>query len=155
MQNHVSIVNDVPINPKQIEPGTPEDEGRKKIDLYAGARLVPQTANIVISGKNIAVNIKGVNKGVSKIYLPYKMKYEIRNSCGEVVMNKISSCNPTTILPGKFEISDNITHSLKNGEEYNLSLKVYHTKKIFKDFRFAAKNLTSDGSLDLGKCKIN
>ena len=155
MQNHVSIVNDVPINPKQIEPGTPEDEGRKKIDLYAGARLVPQTANIVISGKNIAVNIKGVNKGVSKIYLPYKMKYEIRNSSGEVVMNKISSCNPTTILPGKFEISDNITHSLKNGEEYNLSLKVYHTKKIFKDFRFASKNLTSDGSLDLGKFKIN
>ena len=41
--------------------------------------------------------------------------------------------------------------SLKPGEAYSLSLRIFHTKKIFRDFRFAVKNLNPDGSLDLGK----
>ena len=41
--------------------------------------------------------------------------------------------------------------SLKTGETYSLALRIFHTKKIFRDFRFAVKNLTPDGSLDLGK----
>ena len=154
MKNHVSIVNDIPFRPEQLKPGSPEDEGRKKIDLYAGARLVPQTANIMFIGKKVNVNIKGVNKGASKIYLPYQMKYEFRDSSGKVVMEKVSLCDPKKILPGNFEITDEFIHNLKRGEKYTLSLRIYHIKKIFKDFRFASKNLNEDGSLNLGTIEV-
>ena len=82
------------------------------------------------------------------------MKYEIRDNSGKVVLEKISSCKPNQILPGEFTISDDINHSLKSGQIYSLSLRIYHTKNVFKDFRFASKNLTADGSLDLGKIKV-
>ena len=154
LKNHVSLVDDIPFRTEEIEEGSPEDEGRKKIDLYAGARLVPQTAKIVVSEKKIIINIKGINKGVSRIYLPYRMKYEIRDSSGKIVMEKISSCNPRKIFPGDFEISDDFSHSLRKGEKYTLSLRIYHIKKIFKDFRFASKNLNEDGSLNLGTIEV-
>ena len=82
------------------------------------------------------------------------MKYEIRDSSGNVVMNKTSSCNPRKIFPGDFEISDDFSHSLRKGEKYTLSLRIYHIKKIFKDFRFASKNLNEDGSLNLGTIEV-
>ena len=106
-------------------------------------------------GKKVNVNIKGVNKGASKIYLPYQMKYEFRDSSGKVVMEKVSLCDPKKILPGNFEITDEFSHSLRKGEKYTLSLRIYHIKKIFKDFRFASKNLTEKGALDLGKIKLD
>ena len=154
LKNHVSIVNTIPFLPWKLDRDSKEFKKLKELDLYAGARLVPQTANISISEKKISVEIKAVNKGVSRIYLPFRMKYEIRDNSGKVVLEKISSCKPNQIFPGEFTISDDINHSLKSGQIYSLSLRIYHTKKVFKDFRFASKNLTADGSLDLGKIKI-
>ena len=66
----------------------------------------------------------------------------------------LSSQDPRKILPGKFGFSDSARLSLKPGETYSLSLRVFHTKKGFRDFRFAVKNLNPDGSLDLGKISV-
>ena len=47
LDNHVSIVNEGPLQPHQFKAGSEEEKLLRKIDLYAGARLVPQSANVV------------------------------------------------------------------------------------------------------------
>ena len=154
LENHVSIVNEGPLQPHQVVAGSPEEKALRQIDLYAGARLVPQTADVVYHNGKLDIKIRGVNKGVARIYLPYKFVYEIRDASGKVVAKKTSKTDPRSILPGEFEIADSFNFSLKNGQEYKLSLRVRNKDKVFRDFRFAAKNLNADGSLDLGTIKL-
>lgn len=155
LKNHASLVNEGPLGPDQIAEGSSEEKLLRDIDLYAGARLVPEKARVECGDGTIKVRVEGVNKGVSKIYLPYEFVYELRDRAGNVVAEKISAKNPGAILPGKFVLSDEFKADLKGGETYFLSLRVRHIPKVFKDFRFAAKNLTKDGALDLGNVKIN
>ena len=114
----------------------------------------PEKARVECEDGVIKVRVEGTNKGVSKIYLPYEFVYELRDRAGNVVAEKISAKNPGSILPGKFVLSDEFKADLKDGETYFLSLRVRHIQKVFKDFRFASKNLTKDGALDLGNVKI-
>ena len=150
LKNHASLVNEGPLGPDQIAEGSSEEKLLRDIDLYAGARLVPEKARVECGDGTIKVRVEGVNKGVSKIYLPYEFVYELRDRAGNVVAEKISAKNPGSILPGKFVLSDEFKADLKDGETYFLSLRVRHIPKVFKDFRFASKNLTKDGALDLG-----
>ena len=67
----------------------------------------------------------------------------------------LSSQDPRKLLPGKFKFSDAMRVSLKPNETYSLSLRIFHTKKIFRDFKFAVKKLREGGSQDLGKISGN
>lgn len=150
LKNHVSLVNEIPLHPQLIS----DDKERAALDdvcRYAGARLVPEKAEVSYADGKLEVSIEGENKGVARIHLPYRMKYELRDSSGKVVFDMLSSQDPRKLLPGKFKFSDAMRVSLKPNETYSLSLRIFHTKKIFRDFKFAVKNLTEDGSLDLGK----
>ena len=154
LKNHVSLVNEIPLHPQLIS----DDKERAALDdvcRYAGARLVPEKAEVSYADKKLEVSIEGENKGVARIHLPYRMKYELRDSSGKVVFDMLSSQDPRKLLPGKFKFSDTMRVSLKPNETYSLSLRIFHTKKIFRDFKFAVKNLTEDGSLDLGKISGN
>ena len=154
LKNHVSLVNEVPLFPERIDKGSEAEKALRLVDLYAGARLVPESAEVSYSDGKLDVTVRGENRGASRIYLPYRMRYELRDSSGKVVFDMLSSQDPRKILPGKFGFSDSARLSLKPGETYSLSLRVFHTKKVFRDFRFAVKNLNPDGSLDLGKISV-
>ena len=154
LKNHACLVNEGPLTPRQISDGSAEERLLRDIDLYAGARLVPEKARIGYAEGVLKVSLSGENKGVSKIYLPYEFVYELRDSSGKIFMQCLSSKDPRSILPGKFELSDEFAADLKRGEHYNLSLRVRHIPKILSDFKFAAKNLTKDGALDLGVVKV-
>ncbi len=153
LKYNVSLVHEIPLIPEQVK-DKKELLALQKVERYAGARLVPEKARVECEGGTIKVRVEGVNKGVSKIYLPYEFAYELRDRAGNVVAEKISAKNPGSILPGKFVLSDEFKADLKGGETYFLSLRVRHIPKVFKDFRFASKNLTKDGALDLGNVKI-
>ena len=152
LNNHVSLVNVGPLGPQDTE--GKERGAVDKVSRYAGARLVAKSAEVSFDGGKIEVVIEGENKGASRIYLPYKMKYELRDSSGQVVFEKVSSKDPRKILPSEFTVRDSFKVALKSGQEYSLSLRVYHTKKVFKDFRFAVEGLNEDGSLPLGKISL-
>ncbi len=154
LENHVSIVNEGPFQPHQIKAGTPEAEALRNVDLYAGARLVPQAANLFYHNGKMDVKLVGVNKGVAKIYLPYEFVYEVRGADGALVAEKVSKCDPRSILTGEFEISDSFDLPLEKGKDYSISLRVRNIAKVLRDFRFAAKNLNEDGSLPLGKFSL-
>ena len=154
LDNHVSIVNEIPLQPAQFAEGSPEEKALRQIDLYAGARLVPQSANVVYHNGKLEVKIVGVNKGVSKIYLPYEFVYEVRGADGALVAEKVSQKDPRSILTGEFEISDSFDLPLENGKDYSISLRVRNIAKVLRDFRFAAKNLNADGSLPLARISL-
>lgn len=147
LENHVSLVNDIPFHPKNISRQKPEYKALKKIDLFAGARLVATESETTYEGGILKIRITGENKGVSKIYLPYRMKYILEDEYGNVVWEKDSACDPRKILPGPFEISDNFEVQISVGKKYKLYMRTYHTKRIFKDFKFAVKELDSSGAL--------
>ena len=153
LENHACLVNEIPFHPWQIT-DPKERAAVDKVCKYAGARLVPESADVSYSDGKLDVTVRGENRGASRIYLPYRMRYELRDSSGKVVFDMLSSQDPRKILPGKFGFSDSARLSLKPGETYSLSLRVFHTKKGFRDFRFAVKNLNPDGSLDLGKISV-
>ncbi len=147
LRNHASLVNDIPFHPQNISKDSPEYKALKKIDLYAGARLVAKESETTCQDGVLKIRIMGENKGVSKICLPYKMKYVLKDESGKTVFEKDSSCNPKKILPGSFEISDSFEVQIEPGKKYELSLRTYHTKKIFNDFKFAVKELNASGAL--------
>ena len=150
LDNHVSIVNETPVQIKTDK----EQKLLNDINLYAGARLVPQSANLVYHNGKLDVKVVGINKGVSKIYLPYEFVYEVRGADGKVVAEKLSRKDPRSILTGEFEISDSFDLPLEKGKDYSISLRVRNIAKVLRDFRFAAKNLNADGSLPLGKISL-
>ena len=150
LDNHVSIVNETPVQIKTDK----EQKLLNDINLYAGARLVPQSANLVYHNGKLDVKVVGINKGVSKIYLPYEFVYEVRGADGKVVAEKLSRKDPRSILTGDFEISDSFDLPLEKGKDYSISLRVRNIAKVLRDFRFAAKNLNADGSLPLGKISL-
>ena len=150
LDNHVSIINETPVQIKTDK----EQKLLNDINLYAGARLVPQSANVVYHDGKLNVKVVGVNKGVSKIYLPYEFVYEVRGADGALVAEKVSKCDPRSILTGEFEISDSFDLPLEKGKDYSISLRVRNIAKVLRDFRFAAKNLNEDGSLPLGKISL-
>lgn len=121
--------------------------------MFAGARLVPRSADVSYAGGKLKIRVRGENKGASKIYLPYRFVYVLRGDSGDAT-EMVSARDPREILPGEFEFCDEFEVPLKTGEEYSLSLRVRHPAGVLKDFRFAAKNLNPDGSLDLGKILI-
>ena len=153
LENHACLVNEGPLAPRQIAEGSGEEKLLRDIDLFAGARLVPQSAEVSYAGGKLKIRICGENKGASKIYLPYRFVYVLRGDSGDAA-EMLSARDPREILPGKFEFCDEFEVPLERGKEYSLSLRVRHSAGVLKDFRFAAKNLNPDGSLGLGKILI-
>lgn len=153
LENHACLVNEGPLAPRQIAEGSGEEKLLRDIDLFAGARLVPQSAEVSYADGKLKIRIAGENKGASKIYLPYRFVYVLRGDSGDAA-EMVSARDPREILPGKFEFCDEFEVPLERGKEYSLSLRVRHAAGVLKDFRFAAKNLNPDGSLGLGKILI-
>lgn len=149
LDNHVSLINEIPLRPEMLKDGSDWRKAIDRVCLFAGARLVPQRAEAVYADGKLSVKISGVNKGASRIYLPYRMIYEVRDSSGKLAARQVSSCDPCGIFPGDFEIYDNFEVFLAPGR-YSLSLRICHTGGVFRDFLFAVKTCNADGSLDLG-----
>lgn len=88
LKNHASLVNEGPLGPDQIAEGSSEEKLLRDIDLYAGARLVPEKARVECEDGVIKVRVEGTNKGVSKIYLPYEFVYEFKRPRGKCCRRK-------------------------------------------------------------------
>ncbi|MGN0852735.1 MAG: beta-galactosidase [Kiritimatiellia bacterium] len=140
LTNHVSVVNTCPFGPEQIKEDDPLRPLMRRIDLYAGARLVPQSASVTLEHDRLAISLTGVNKGVAPIHLPYEAVYTFKSADGTVVAEHISSADPTTWLPGPFALSDKLTPPPGFAEgRLTLTLRLRHTGGKLRDFRFAAQ----------------
>lgn len=143
--NHVTIVNTCPFTPLELKDDAESREYMKRIDLYAGARFVPQRARVEeIDGKT-AVGISFVNRGVARLHLPYEAVWEMRDADGKVLASRVSKSDPKTWMPGAFKFRDDLPFALKEGT--SLYLRLRHVHGLFRDFKFAAKEVDADGAL--------
>ena len=124
--------------------------GMRRIDLYAGARLVPASASVMFENGVLSVSLAGENKGVAPIHLPYEAVYAFKSADGQTVAEHVSASDPTTWLPGPFSLADDLTPPLGFAEgRLTLVLRLRHTGGKFRDFRFAARERDETGALIL------
>ena len=83
------------------------------------------------------------------------MAYELKTSDGKTAAAFISSADPSKWLPGKFSTRDKfeIPQNLLSGK-YGLYARLAHKGKIFRDFKFAAKEAEADGSIKLAELEL-
>ena len=120
-----------------------------------GARICPQHSRAALSGSNLAVSLDLLNFGNCPIYLPYELAYELRNPEGKVAATFVSKADPAKWLPGEISLSDEfaLPKNLQKGK-YELVARLAHKYKIFRDFKFAAKESNSDGSVTLAEISL-
>ena len=131
----------------------PEDaEQVDRLRKFVGARLVPHKMEISADSRTLEISLWGKNAGCSKIYLPYELVYELRTPGGETAAAFTSSADPAKWLPGEFFARDEfeIPRNLPSGE-YELRARLAHKGKIFRDFKFAAKESAPDGPLFISR----
>ena len=154
LTNHVSIVNTTPFSPWDIGDDPETFALLRKIDLYAGARLVPTAADVRRAGRRVAVKLAGVNRGVARIYLPYALEIVVADSDGKERFSHESSVNPGTWLPGDFGFIERFELPLElTSENVRLSVRLRHRGGVLRNFRFAALESAEDGMLPLGIIK--
>ncbi len=152
LSNHVSVVNTCPFNPWEVKDDAAIMACLKKLDLYAGARLVPQTADVRRAGRTVGVRISGENRGVTRIYLPYVLQLVVVGPDGRERFVHNASANPGSWLPGPFSILERFT--LPDGvdlEGARLVARLRHRHGVLRDFRFAVRETEENGGLPLGK----
>ena len=148
LTNHVSLIR---CSPWDLG-NDPEDfDILRKIDLYAGARLVPREADVWRKGRRIAVRLVGENIGVARIYLPYALQFVVADAGGRELLVHESSVDPGAWLPGPFAVVERFL--LPDGvdaTDVRLSVRLRHRPGVLRNFRFAALESATDGSLPLG-----
>lgn len=168
LDNHVNLINDGPLRPWLVDRSEHLEQIRR-LDKFAGARLVLRSANVDVEDGLLKINIIGVNKGAGRIILPYEIVYDVIES-PEAVENRVrtekqshykigeervlatfkSTTDPRKILPGGIDIKDSFKLSLPAGK-YKLRLTIKSTFGGYRNFRPAvmeADNYT--GELMLG-----
>ena len=153
LTNHVSVVNTCPFSPWQLKDDPVHYPLLRKLDLYAGARLVPQEATVQRSGRRVTVSLSGVNKGVARIHLPYVAQIVVTDAAGREVMVHEAAADPGTWLPGPFRLADAFDLPSEPKGDLKLALRLRHRHGIFRNFRFAARETSPDGSLPLGSVR--
>ena len=150
LTNHVTVVNTCPFVPETLKDDDPLRPLMRRIDLYAGARLVPASASVTFENGVLSVSLAGENKGVAPIHLPYEAVYAFKSADGQTVAEHVSASDPTTWLPGPFSLADDLTPPPGFAEgRLTLVLRLRHTGGKFRDFRFAARERDETGALIL------
>jgi len=152
LTNHVSVVNTIPFSPWELKPFDPEKFAMlKKLDLYAGARLVPKKGAVQRKGRMIAVGLVGVNRGVARIHLPYVLQVVITGPDGRELYVHDGATDPGSLLPGPFRIVEKFRLPAEaDVPGSKVSLRLRHRYGVLMDFRFAAVESAKDRSLPLG-----
>ena len=151
LTNHVTVVNTTPFSPWDIGDDPETFALLRKIDLYAGARLVPKEADVRREGRQVTVRLAGVNRGVARIHLPYVLEFVVADGDGKELFVHESSVDPGTWLPGEFGFTERFQLPPElEGTTVRLSVRLRHRGGVFRNFRFAALESAEDGSLPLG-----
>ena len=155
LTNHVSVVNAIPFSPWELKTFDPELFAQlKKLDLYAGARLVPKKAELRRSGREVLVRLAGYNKGVARIHLPYCVQVVVSDDVGSELFVHEAPADPGSWLPGKFGFIDKFSLPAELAEkDVTISVRLRHRHGVLRNFRFAVKESAPDGTLPLGTCK--
>ena len=112
----------------------------RRIDMFAGARLVPVQSVVTVRQDGFYVGVKAVNKGVARIALPYDIVMELIDGRGDVVRSSKGCAEPSRWLPGDFAISEMFPASESEQRRgLLLRLRLVHRGGALRDFRFAAK----------------
>ncbi len=147
LAQHASLVNTCPITPKNVKKVNPAAYAAfRKIDLYAGARLVPRTAESVLDGETLRLRLDGKNKGTAPILLPYRLEWRFRDSDGKLLGAIPSETDVRTLLPGVFRMDETLDVRAFKGFA-TVSLAVAHIPAALPDFRLAAQDLNRFGEL--------
>ena len=172
LANHVNLVNDGPLNPRLFD--RPEHIAQlRRIDRLAGARLVLKKAIVEYADGTLNVALRGVNKGCSRIALPYDIVYSVMESpetveyrvhklnqdfmkvgLDKTLLTFKSATDPTGILPGKFKTEDSKALDLPAGK-YVIKMAIKSRGGVYRNFRPAV--LEADpfsGELVLGEFEI-
>ena len=151
LTNHVSIVNTTPFAPWDIGDDPETFSHLRKLDLYAGARLVPKAADVRRKGRQVGVRLVGENIGVARIYLPYALEMVVSDDGGNERFVHESTVDPGTWLPGGFGFTERFELPPELADKtVRLSVRLRHRDGVLRNFRFAALESAEDGSLPLG-----
>ena len=152
LTNHVSVVNPLPFTPSQLKEFDLEKFALlKKLDLYAGARLVPRKGAVQRKGQMIAVGLVGVNRGATRIHRPYVLQVVVSGPDGRELHVHDCATDPGSILPGPFKIVEKFKLPAEaDVEGAKVALRLRHRQGALMDFRFAAVESAKDRSLPLG-----
>lgn len=153
LTNHVSVVNTIPFMPWDLKKSDPKNYALlKKLDLYAGARLVPHKGAVQRKDQLVAIGLVGTNRGVTRIHLPYVLQVVISAPDGRELYVHDCSTDPGSILPGPFRIVEKfILPAEADVEGAKVSLRLRHRYGVLMNFRFAAVESAEDRSLPLGE----
>lgn len=135
--NHVTCVHYHPLAEKDL----PEhSELWRRVDLAAGARLVPKRAVVSTTDTGFAVKLGVVNKGVGCISLPYDLVLELIDGSGCLIRSSRGCADPTKWLPGRFVIEEEVSATdVDMTKAFILRIRLVHRGGVLRDFRFAAR----------------
>ena len=135
--NHVTCVSCHPMMEGDA-PGLPDLW--RRIDLLAGARIVPMHSIVTVGQDGFLVDLTAFNKGVARIALPYDVVLEVLDGNGNVLCSSKGCADPAQWMPGPFEISEMVPASEEERRRaFALRLRLVHCGGTLRDFRFAAK----------------
>jgi hypothetical protein len=153
LKHHVTFIND---NLGKI----PEDKISifRKLAKYAGARLVLNEISfekILKSDSPLNVNLKLSNTGAGKMYLPYVLRFFILDSKNNVVFNANAKSDPTSWLPGEYNLSESIRipSTVRKGN-YKFALAIVDKTGNRFPFRLAIEAPQNNGMYILGDISI-
>ena len=152
ISNHACLFNE---NWQLSQMNDEEKAEFRRLAKDIGARICPRHSRAELSGSNLAVSLDLLNFGNCPIYLPYELVYELRNPDGKVAATFVSKADPAKWLPGEISLSDEfaLPKNLQKGK-YELVARLAHKYKIFRDFKFAAKESNPDGSVTLAEISL-
>lgn len=149
LSNHVSLVNSFPFMPEQVKDDSTYAPLIARVNLLAGARLVPVSSKIDLNGTEMEIFLNGENKGVARIYLDYVLTVEAHDDKGRKLASADLAADVRTWLPGPFEVKEVVKWTAPVLDNAHFVLRVRHRKDVLRDFRFATPDLTADGALPL------
>lgn len=149
LTNHVSVVNTCPASPAVIKDDAEHFPLLRAIDLYAGARLVPQRCRVERDGRTVRISLEGINRGAAPVHIPYELRFAVVGADGKDAFSFTGKSNPSKWLPGPFAFEESC--ALPEGVRGRLVLRLVHRDGVFRNFRFAAKESLPDGTLPLTK----
>ena len=149
LTNHVSLVNCFPFSPEQVADDLKYRPLVDRINLFAGARLVPQSVAFERRGDALALQLKGVNRGVAKIYLDYVATLEARDASDRVLHAVDLKTDVRSWLPGPFVLHEKVDWPMSVPDDARIVLRLRNRANVLRDFRFATPDLTPDGALPI------
>lgn len=135
--NHVTCVNSHPL----IDRDDPKFAHLwRKVDMFAGARLVPISSAVKVDERGFEVKVTAENKGVAVVALPYDLVFELEDEKGGLIRTSRGCADPKEWLPGRFEIFEIIpATSEEQKRATQLRIRLIHRDGVFRDFRFAVE----------------